>query len=176
MWSGRRLLSAIFLLVLLAGTAEASKPCPQYQYALPDMDVVVSGRVRTWPIPGAAVIEVSQYYKGSGPRIVVVDTKSLGSFGLWRAYRKRSVRGPEYDWVFSFHQGWGNQWYRSGCDPWTSMDTATMPEAIAALGPGRPPEPGVGLHSNTAIAAIVAGPVITVVLLVWLWRRRKSRT
>lgn len=165
-------------LFLWGAQAFASGPCPEMERRLDQLEVVVSARVLAWPVPRLMILEVDRYYKGEGPRILVVEKPGwIGS--NWYSGLKNQLLGrrptAEPDLVgFAFHRGRGSQLINSGCDDIFPIfrNEATSPW-LKNFAEGKPPEEGIGIRSH-----FVWDFPLKVGLLsgVWIWwRRRRAR-
>lgn len=78
----RRLLLAAMLLLLgalISSPRAAASTCVLPEHQWPNLDVVVRARLVAIPEPGLARLEISRYYKGSGPRLLQANIAGIGS-------------------------------------------------------------------------------------------------
>lgn len=165
-------------LFLSGAQAFAFGPCPDMERRLDHLEVVVAARVLAWPVPRLMILEVDRYYKGKGPRILVVEKPGwIGTRWSYTQLNRLLGGGPtaKSDLVgFAFHRGRGSQLINSGCDDIFPIvrNEATSPR-LKNFAEGKPPDEGMGLRSH-----FVWDFPLKVGLLsgVWIWwRRRRAR-
>ncbi len=168
-------LALVFALALLMGVpSSASSPCKPPEHLIPQMDVVVSGRVLAWPVPRLLIVEVDRYYRGEGPAILVAERPGwLDTSRYTWSWHIRNNEARPNGWIFSFHRGRADQLVNSGCDPYGPFTNQDIKRGLEGLGEGEPPEPGIGIHSHYVwdfplkIGLLAAG-------FIW-WRRARRK-